>query len=354
MDSRFLLDKKITFVGETPLDANHAGNKARTDIDIVLNNRYGKSIENVVALELNGWTNKLGYVCCKHTLKQLLNLYRIKDKIVVLQYPFYHNFLLKHALRSIISHNFTVLFIHDVDILRSFDNATVQDTLKDLNNAQILVVHNTIMAEALKIIGIKTQMVVLEVFDYILESVPSIKRKLGKEIAFAGNLAKSDFLKNEKISSLDSILYLYGPNYDCNNIRGNNIIYKGSFPPNEVPHNLDGSFGLIWDGNSIDTCDGPFGKYMRYNNPHKLSLYIAAGLPVIVWQEAAIAKFVEKYGIGFSVSSLESISAIIDRMSDNTYSSYIHNIKLLQNKICMGYFTNRALDEVGRIFDNEE
>ena len=34
----------------------------------------------------------------------------------------------------------------------------------------------------------------------------------------------------------------------------------------------------MWDGPSPDTCAGVYGAYLRYNNPHKTSLYLAAGL----------------------------------------------------------------------------
>ena len=36
------------------------------------------------------------------------------------------------------------------------------------------------------------------------------------------------------------------------------------FLPEELIENLEGSLGLVWDGNTIETCDGPFGNYLRY------------------------------------------------------------------------------------------
>lgn len=63
------------------------------------------------------------------------------------------------------------------------------------------------------------------------------------------------------------------------------MIWHGSFKPEESPEHLQG----VWDGDSVDTCAGNTGAYLRYNNPHKTSLYLACGMPVIVWKEAAIA-----------------------------------------------------------------
>ena len=56
----------------------------------------------------------------------------------------------------------------------------------------------------------------------------------------------------------------------------------GSFLPDELPSALEGSFGLVWDGDSSKTCSGVFGEYLRYNNSHKASLYLASGFPIIV------------------------------------------------------------------------
>ena len=34
--------------------------------------------------------------------------------------------------------------------------------------------------------------------------------------------------------------------------------------------------------------------YLRINNPHKTSLYLACGIPIITWNKAAIAQYVRK------------------------------------------------------------
>ena len=78
----------------------------------------------------------------------------------------------------------------------------------------------------------------------------------------------------------------------------------GAFDPDTPFLNGRYHFGLIWDGTGVDSCEGLYGHYMRFNSPHKLSLYVALGLPVIVWREAAIADFVLKQGIGVTVGNL--------------------------------------------------
>ena len=61
------------------------------------------------------------------------------------------------------------------------------------------------------------------------------------------------------------------------------------------------------------------GKYLKINNPHKLSLYLAVGLPVVIWDEAAEAEFVLKENVGFTVKSLYDLPEKLEAVSDNDY-----------------------------------
>lgn len=341
--------KNILYVGEKPLNNNHAGNKARMDIDRILRDRYHEPYVDLVAKELKSIKEKVKFLLSINNIMLLLKIKLMNNKTLILQYPNYYNRILNKALTAMAKNNNTILFVHDVDALRGFENTTMVKAVAELNSSCVLIIHNEKMANALRNYGIKVPMVELELFDYLLDYCPNNSRNIGKEIAFAGNLEKSEFLKEKEIENLDFVFNLYGPNFDQAMIKWNNIRYKGSFSPNVIPYKIEGSFGLIWDGTTIDTCDGPFGNYTRYNNPHKLSLYIAAALPVIVWKESAISGFVDKYNIGFSVNSLHDIDKHIEVLSENTYNTYIKNIKKLQEKVCNGYFTNRALDEVERL-----
>ena len=52
-----------------------------------------------------------------------------------------------------------------------------------------------------------------------------------------------------------------------------NIIHKGVFKPEELPRVLDGSYGLVWDGDSLDECSGNIGEYLKINkNPKTIDI----------------------------------------------------------------------------------
>ena len=111
-----------------------------------------------------------------------------------------------------------------------------------------------------------------------------------------------------------------------------------------MPYVLDGQFGIVWDGNSIDSCEGASGNYLRYNNPHKLSLYMAAGIPVITWHEAAIADFVKKHAVGITVRSLRELPEALKAISDKQYEEMKSSILQIQEQVISGYYFNRAID----------
>lgn len=118
-------------------------------------------------------------------------------------------------------------------------------------------------------------------------------------IAIAGNLSpeKCSYIYKFIENNPELKINLYGVGYKGRS-EYSNAEYHGSFSPEELPSKLDSAYGLVWDGPEITSCSGDFGKYLRFNNPHKLSLYMAAGIPVVTWKQAAIADFVEKHQVG--------------------------------------------------------
>ena len=126
---------------------------------------------------------------------------------------------------------------------------------------------------------------------------------------------------------------------------GDNLKYFGSFKPDELPGKLEGKFGLVWDGDSLDTCSGNTGNYLRYNNPHKTSLYLSAGIPVIIWKEAAMSNFIEKHKAGILVESLTEIDDVINNISDSDYTELKNNAIQIGMQLRNGYYYKKAVQK---------
>ena len=157
----------------------------------------------------------------------------------------------------------------------------------------------------------------------------------------AGNLAQ------EKAGYLYSLptepaFNLYGVGFDESRALANET-YFGSFLPDELPVALEGGFGLVWDGDSTETCSGVFGEYLRYNNSHKASLYLAAGFPLVVWKQSALSYFVLEKGCGIAVESLHDLKETIDKLSDADYQKLVDNANRVGQEIREGHYLKTAL-----------
>ena len=140
---------------------------------------------------------------------------------------------------------------------------------------------------------------------------------------------------------------IYGINFEEENLP-HNVHYQGAFAPNELPNHLHGGFGLVWDGDSPHTCSGMYGEYLKMNNPHKASLYLASGFPIIVWSQSALADFVRKNQCGIIVDSLFEIAESLESLSENDYQEMIKNSKRIGKKIRNGTFLKTALEKCER------
>lgn len=84
-------------------------------------------------------------------------------------------------------------------------------------------------------------------------------------------------------------------------------------------------------------------KELRYNNPHKMSLYIASGLPIIIWKNAAQAKFVKENGIGICVENLKDIHEAFSAISEHEYKQMLFNVLKVRREVVNGEFTRSAI-----------
>lgn len=215
-----------------------------------------------------------------------------------------------------------------------------------LNRMDHIIVHSEEMKRILQNDGVKCKITTLGLFDYLLDEKQQIKKEKNT-IVFAGDLGKSLFLKDLHKVCMDKLSFnLYGKEAPA--IKPcEKIIYKGAFCP-DVISDISGEWGLLWDGNSIDTCNGNFGDYLKIIAPHKFSLYIACGLKIVVWEKSAMAQFVREKYIGIEISSLNQICEKINSLSKEQLEKMEHNVQLLSKDIRKGNALGKCLDVVWR------
>lgn len=243
-----------------------------------------------------------------------------------------------------------IVLVHDVDTARGWANDDSRGLTADLRRllsaADAVITHNDAMSDWLASRGIaREKLVPLEIFDYLADGFsPDPTPSFERSVTIAGNLGmdKSSYLAT--IGEITDVTWnLYGMMFDPDRIAGPTIRFRGLFPAEEIPRHLTEGFGLVWDGDSPDTCAGGTGDYLRINNPHKLSLFLASGLPVIIWKDAAEAEFVHRNGVGFSVGSLSEIGGRLAAMTEGEYAVFKRNAIAISEKLRSGHFTKAAI-----------
>ena len=335
--------------------ARNAGNKARNDVEEIVK-REGYQL---LLLTVEDWYQMGTVKAQQHKAKALAQAFsqlKSGDQLLI-QFPMlHHSFFTTRLVRKIQRRGVQVYFIiHDLEALRyaNLDTVPLKHKIRvHLQESSLLkvadgvIAHNPIMKSVLVEKGIpEHKLVSLEIFDYL---IPNYQEKDGlskdQPIIVAGNLAQ------EKAGYLYQLparpaYNLYGVGFDESRALANET-YFGSFLPDELPAALVGGFGLVWDGDSAETCSGVFGEYLRYNNSHKASLYLALGFPLVVWKQSALSHFVLENGCGIAVESLYDLSQALEQLDDKDYQDLLVNTRRIGQKIRDGSYLTNALNKI--------
>ena len=239
--------------------ARNAGNKARNDVEeIVVREGYSPLL-----LMVDDWYQMGTIRAQRHKAKALskaISKLKEGDQLLI-QFPMlHHSFFTTHLVKRMQRKGVKVHFIiHDLEVLRyaNLDTVPLKHKIRVhlqesslLKQADGLIAHNPVMKSVLVGKGISEKKIVsLGIFDYLIPNYQD-KEDLSKEgaIIVAGNLAQ------EKAGYLYELparpaYNLYGVGFDEAR-KLSNETYFGSFLPDELPSALEGSFGLVWDGDS--------------------------------------------------------------------------------------------------------
>ena len=278
---------------------NNAANKAKTDIEYIMEQCGYRN----VGLKQTRYTNAViaFILTLSGVLKSVFCLH--KGDVLILQYPLkkYYTFVccMAHLRGCKI-----ITLIHDLDSFRR-RRLTIPHEISRLNHSDSIIVHSERMKNWLHENGIKANLEVLGVFDYLSDRQSSGKNLAASHprVLFVGALSTfhSDFLYKLGRSPRSFDMVLYGNGFEPDKFEGQ-VDHKGYTRSDDLIATAEGEYGLVWYGSSLEGGVGPEGEYLQYNAPHKLSLYIRCGLPVIIWKKAALASFVEENVISEEVN----------------------------------------------------
>ena len=333
------------FLKEYVEDWNHAGSKARMDVESIM-----KSVGST-SLDFKTGGKRRYYVC---SIQRMMEMKKIKNgDALLIQYPYYCDYLddLLNNFKKLRNKGAKIIaVIHDLDSLRPSGDYKIptKKEVEILNEFDVVISHNKFMSDFLRKNNLKTTIVELEIFDYIANTGNIHASEDFKRIYIAGNIAKekSGYIYKDEFTNIKNDVCLYGPNFEEDQLKNKskNIYYKGCFKPEDLVNQFSNGFGLIWDGTSIDKCDGELGEYLKINNPHKTSLYLSIGIPVIIWEEAALSKFIKDNKVGFTIKSLSEIDKKLKNISFEEYKIMKNNAEKIGAKLTEGYFLKKAVN----------
>ena len=261
----------------------------------------------------------------------------------ILQYDFLFPLL---ALKK---HRKTAI-VCDIDSLRCGSGELSREDFSRIDRFDEIIVHTPMMKEVLVKAGMNPgKLKVIDLFDYLAERPYTGVRRKSNRICYAGNLDKSIFLRRLPLLYETEDRTVGMPSFNLYGIespnlpRSEHIVYKGKFHPDDLS-GLEGSWGLVWDGDTPDTCGGPFGNYLRVNIPHKTCLYLSACMPVIIWKEAALAPLIEKNKLGIAVNSLYEIPERIASIPEEEYDQMFRNVQEYSAKLRNGEMLEKMLE----------
>jgi hypothetical protein len=352
---------KYFIIEGSPDCAFNATNKPREDVETILRREDIKpfhiyTVSGIQKNKLMKWKQFIDYKKNTRIWDKALKEFKEGD-IVFIQYPILNTaWNVKKVIKKYNEKGIKfVAIIHDLDSLRLTKeehgvfryNRAVDEDKNLLNEMSYIICHNASMKKVLVDLGNDPKNIIeLKLFDYLIDFEPKkFKRTKNDPFIIAGNLSpeKSKFISYLK--NLNVSFNLFGVGY-TDDIGGPNINYKGKFKPEELLNYLEGGFGLVWDGKSIDTIEGGFGSYLRYNNPYKVTLYLTAGIPVVVWKESALADYIVKNKLGFAVNNLHELEDIVKNTSDKEYEEISKNVKAISHKFINGEFLTEAIKKI--------
>lgn len=335
-------DMRYCYLSRNYRGINGAGNKAKTDIEqIMRKNGYVN-----VGFHQTRYTNTIlaFFMTLASVLKACFSLR--KDDRLVLQYPLkkYFTFVCRVAHWKGAK---VVTVIHDLGSFRR-KKLTVEQEIHRLRHSDVIIAHSESMKNWLETQNLQRPVVVLEIFDYLSDSKPSDLplQSEAYKVMFVGGLSPKHNGFLYKLAKLPDRLFkivLYGSELDKDSLGGAVIENKGFVTSDELIQTAEGDWGLVWYGSELEGGHGPLGEYLQYNAPHKTSLYLRCHLPVIIWDKAALAPFVNNYHVGICLSTLTELDKTLKELSVDDYNNMKKNAQEISAKLAKGYYMEKAL-----------
>ncbi|MCI1987398.1 MAG: galactofuranosyltransferase [Lactobacillus sp.] len=224
-------------------------------------------------------------------------------------------------------------FVHDVEYLRYPQSYNREEGVAFLNSFDALMINTKQMRDQVVDSGVTVPIVEVGPWGYV-QPFPKRRPQFSKDIHYAGNLVewKAGFLQN---LPADLHVLLYGSADGDDNLGFDlapGVERMGSYSQEKLAMALDHGFGLIWDCSSNDE----YNPYALINMPHKFSLYMSLGLPVIANANSAIGTFVQANGVGIVVNTMAELAERMAALDEDEYNAIADRVAVMSDLVRTG------------------
>ena len=336
---RFLLNTKAGGVFDPLAD------KARRDVTRVAAEAGFALIEPDVSPKADKWYQQAMQYLRLTALWARLFFKLHHGDLLLAQYPVYPLRAAKltrwalHFLQWKGAH--TAAYVHDLDSLRRLNDASARWSDQELLPIfDQVIVHNRRMQDYLVGQGVAESRIAVVTFHDHLAAGDVPLRRLSPEVCVAGDLSRKRSRYLQELPKGKITWRLHGEGWK-NKGKRPDIIWHGG----KLTH-LEGSFGLVWAGNEARGLSGANGAYAMLDSTRTASLYLAEGLPLIVWKWSALAPIVREKGLGLVVGSLGEIPGAVAALSEDEYAAMAAAVRTCGEAIRRGGMTRAAIGKL--------
>lgn len=217
--------------------------------------------------------------------------------------------------------------------------------LKQLNKFDFLVTPNDKAGYQLKEDGINVPMISMTLQDYFYSGVR--REKIFKKKLYY----VSDYGIEKSNYTASTLLYLYS-SYVASSVLESGSIERVEYKlKDEIVSSVDGGFGVLVTMNFKEKTSINLSYYNQFNTPTQLSLYLAAGLPVITQSNTPHAQMIRELGLGLVIDDLNTIDQVLATITSQDYKEMLKHVKPFQTAVSEGFFIKRALMAILRTIE---
>lgn len=230
------------------------------------------------------------------------------------------------------------IFIHDVmSMMAGGTEEDYRETIENCNMADLIIVPTEDMLNFLRKRGLKVKKTLIQPMWDLPFGEELRSPELDRRILFSGSPEKFDFVSRW---NYDIPLWVFAdgdfadsdPRED-----GRNVLFEGWKNTTDLLIEYTrGGFGLVWN-------PGQQPDYYKCSQPHKLSGYLAAGIPVIIQKGLSHAQTVADYELGCVVDSLDEAADKVRTVTEEEYRRLAENTRNIGDLIRGGFFTKKLL-----------